>query len=121
MAQRIPESTVMIRATPLFPSANLSRAWPAAGAGVPLWLLAVVSMFCFLLALALTSAAVAVFVLTWTFVAISRPGRAVQALLQTPVPWLLPLFAAVSVFWSVAPLTTGRHAAELLATTAWRW
>lgn len=117
MAQRIPESAVMIRATPLFPNANLSRAWPAVGAGVPLWLMAVVSMFCFLLALALTSAAVAVFILTWTFVAISRPGRAVQALLQTPVPWLLPLFAAVSIFWSVAPLTTGRHAVELLATT----
>ncbi len=98
-------------------SAGMGRALPLHRVVTPLWLLAVVSLFCFVLTLALTSAAAAVFILIWTLVAVSRPGRAMAALLRTPWPWVLPLFAAASVVWSVDPLDTGRHAAQLLVTT----
>ena len=80
-------------------------------------MLAFVSLFCFVLTLALTAAAAGVFILIWTLVALSRPGHALNALVRTPLPWALPLFAAASVLWSADPLDTGRHAAEFLVTT----
>jgi len=89
------------------------------GAATPpvLWVAAFVSFLCFILSLALTSVAMGAFILIWVLIGLRLPACTVQALLRSPLPWLLPLFAAVSVLWSDYPLTSGRNAAELMVTT----
>jgi exopolysaccharide production protein ExoQ len=81
---------------------------------VAFWLSAAAALS-LLLTVRLGTIGAAGFIGLWMLYIVAWPKFSADAMLRTVLPWMLPLFAMVSVVWSQAPDLTLRTAAEYLA------
>ncbi|MFC7478309.1 O-antigen ligase family protein [Dankookia sp. GCM10030260] len=83
----------------------------------PVWGLTFVSLTCFNLSVAFGAVLVVAFLACWMLYLLAWPARSLDWMLRTPLVWVLPILALVSVLWSQAPSNTLRIALQLLAVT----
>ena len=87
--------------------------------GDPLaWGATVLCMLGLILTLAGSSLGALLFIAVWGLMAIARADRCLRLIVRSPLVWLVPTFALVSVLWSVAPGATLRASVQLLLTVA---
>ena len=83
----------------------------------PIWWMTFLSLTSYNIAVGISAALIALFLLCWSLYFLARPARNLDRLLLTPLPFALPLLAFASAAWSQAPVISLRNAVELLLVT----